>query len=374
MNTTHNLCFSDSRDLSNIDNNSIDLVVTSPPYPMIEMWDDLFKGLNPDIESVLAKLDGNTAFDLMHNELDKIWQELDRVVKPNGLVCINIGDATRTIGGDFGLYSNHSRITTSMTSLSFSSLPLILWRKPTNSPTKFMGSGMLPPGAYVTLEHEYILIFRKGGKRAFPTQDQKKNRSESALFWEERNRWFSDIWDFTGTRQSLKQENLRKRSAAFPFELSYRLINMFSVKGDRVLDPFLGTGTTVFSAMASERNSIGIEYDCNFNDSIQSQLKTMKSVINQRLIRRIEDHDAFIKKCKSSKKELKYINQNHQFPVMTRQEQELIIRYIDNIQIDKNNSFSVDYTKFELDNNYLETNELIQNKSKILDARQLSLF
>ena len=69
-------------------------------------------------------------------------------------------------------------------------MPAILWRKPTNAPNKFMGSGMLPPNAYVTLEHEYILMFRWGAKREFSQEEQKRSRRESAYFWEERNGWF----------------------------------------------------------------------------------------------------------------------------------------------------------------------------------------
>ena len=104
---------------------------------------------------------------------------------------------------------------------------------------------MYPGGAYVTLEHEYILILRKNGKRKFTTQPEKQNRRESAYFWEERNIWFSDIWDLKGIRQDIQQKDIRTRSAAFPFELAYRLINMYSVFGDTILDPFLGTGTTI---------------------------------------------------------------------------------------------------------------------------------
>ena len=78
--------------------------------------------------------------------------------------------------------------------LGFQSIPLILWRKQTNAPNKFMGSGMLPAGAYVTLEHEYILVLRKGSKREFKKAEEKRNRHESAIFWEERNIWYSDIW------------------------------------------------------------------------------------------------------------------------------------------------------------------------------------
>ena len=158
-----------------------------------------------------------------------------------GIACVNIGDATRTINKVFKLYPSHVRIAQSFLDLGFQSLPGILWRKPTNAPNKFMGSGMLPPGAYVTLEHEHILIFRKGNKREFKNQDKKQNRQESSYFWEERNKWFSDIWELKGEKQFLKKkENGRMRSGAFPFELVFRLISMFSTNGDVVLDPFLG--------------------------------------------------------------------------------------------------------------------------------------
>ena len=129
-----------------------------------------------------------------------------------------------------------------MARAGFTSLPDILWRKPTNAPNKFMGSGMLPAGAYVTYEHEYILIFRKGGKRAFDRPPRRRQlRRRSAYFWEERNVWFSDVWtDLTGDAPGSRRRETRARSAAFPFELPYRLIQMFSVYGDTVLDPFAG--------------------------------------------------------------------------------------------------------------------------------------
>ena len=86
-------------------------------------------------------------------------------MKNGGIACINIGDATRTLNDVFCLYQNHTRIASSMLRIGFLSLPCILWRKQTNAPNKFMGSGMMPPGAYVTLEHEYVLILRKGNKK-----------------------------------------------------------------------------------------------------------------------------------------------------------------------------------------------------------------
>ena len=262
MKTRHEVIFSDSNSMKSLPDESVDLVVTSPPYPMIGMWDDMFSQQSSTVKKKLEQSDGIGAYELMHQILDATWQEAYRVLKSGGFACINIGDATRTINGNFILYTNHARILKYTQELGFSSLPCILWRKQTNAPNKFMGSGMLPAGAYVTLEHEYILILRKGPKREFRKEKNKKRRRESAIFWEERNIWFSDVWfDVKGTPQALNDKDARKRSAAYPFELAYRLINMYSVKGDLILDPFLGIGTTVAAAMASGRNSIGYEIE-----------------------------------------------------------------------------------------------------------------
>ncbi len=373
MTTNHKLIFADSRNLKTLDDNSVDLVVTSPPYPMIEMWDGLFSELNPEIKESIEASKGQKAFELMHRELDKVWIELDRVVKPSGFICINIGDATRTIGKNFRLYSNHSRITHALTGLSFESLPLILWRKTTNAPNKFMGSGMLPAGAYVTLEHEYILVFRKGKKRNFNTDSLKKNRNESAIFWEERNKWFSDLWDLSGVRQSMNQKKLRKRSAAYPFELPYRLINMYSVKGDTVLDPFLGIGTTLFSAIACGRNSVGIEYEKSFKELILKELQKIKQIANKRISERIDAHMEFTKKYQAEKKPLKYENKQHGFSVMTRQEQVLKIEYVNEINCENDSCITVNYNKLGLidnDSGYAA----IKEKSALSESQQISLF
>jgi DNA modification methylase len=291
MQTNHKIVFEDSRTLTNIADNSVDLVVTSPPYPMIQMWDELFSTMSKYAQDALRANDGNSAFEAMHCELDKVWGELYRVLKPGSFACINIGDATRSIGERFQLYPNHSRIINSFRALGFDTLPVVLWRKQTNAPNKFMGSGMLPSGAYVTLEHEYILVFRKGAKREFRTEAGKSERMKSSFFWEERNKWFSDVWDFKGTSQGLNHSELRGRSAAFPLELAYRLINMYSLYGDVVLDPFMGTGTTSLASMACGRNSIGVEIDKSFSEIIGEQEKTFLPIANNLLANRIASHD-----------------------------------------------------------------------------------
>ena len=321
--TSHRINQGDSRLLRNVDRDSVDLVITSPPYPMIEMWDETFEMLNPQLNPNLIASSPEKSYDLMHDELNKVWEEMFRVLKPGRIACINIGDATRTTNEKFKLYTNHARITEAMQATGFHSLPNIIWKKPTNAPNKFMGSGMLPVGAYVTLEHEFILIFRKGEKQRFRKSEEKKARQRSAYFWEERNTWFSDIWDLKGTRQKMTGVS-RKRSAAYPIEIPYRLINMFSMAGETVLDPFNGTGTTTRAAIENGRNSIGFEINESLVASQKQQLLgTPISEFQERQKSRINAHRNFIE----SKGEgyFKHFNTHHGFKVKTRQEMELVI-------------------------------------------------
>jgi len=293
---------------------------------MIEMWDAAFREMSPPVGDALSSSDGNAAFELMHQELDRVWKHCFRVLRPGRFACVNIGDAVRTIGDDFQIYPNHARIVSAMSKIGFAPLPDVLWRKQTNAPNKFMGSGMLPAGAYVTYEHEYVLIFRKGAKRLFKSEEEKLRRRQSAFFWEERNVWFSDIWtDLKGTSQGLVDEAVRERSAAFPFELPYRLISMYSVYGDTVLDPFLGTGTTAAAAVASGRNSVGVEAHKGFLGTIDRIIRqSVKDGIG-RIRGRITQHIDFADSRTKSGYEFKHRNEFYGFYVMTSQERDLLL-------------------------------------------------
>lgn len=336
MNTKHIINIGNSQNLKEVPDESVNLIVTSPPYPMIEMWDEIFGKLNNEITEALNNEDGVKAYNLMNEELNKVWSEVDRVLVSGGIACINIGDATRKIGKNFQLYSNHSKIINYFESMGYQTLPEILWRKQTNKPNKFMGSGMLPPNAYVTLEHEYILIFRKEGNREFKKQEEKENRRGSAYFWEERNKWFSDVWeDVKGTSQIIGDKKLRDRSGAYPFELAYRLINMYSVKGDTVLDPFLGTGTTTISAIASGRNSIGYEIDPNFKEFITKGILDSKESINRYIIERLNKHVNFVNERVKEKGPLKHKSNIYDFSVMTGQERELSFSLIKELTMEE---------------------------------------
>jgi modification methylase len=321
MKTNHSIYFSDARRLAALADNSMDLVVTSPPYPMIEMWDEAFSRMDPGVHNHLADKNGPAAFEAMHRILDPVWQECFRVLRPGRFACINIGDATRTIDSRFALYTSHARILSAARDIGFTSLPCIIWRKQTNAPNKFMGSGMLPAGAYVTLEHEYILILRKHGKREFKTAREKQGRRESAIFWEERNHWFSDVWfDLKGTAQALADGKERTRSAAFPFELAYRLINMFSVQADQVLDPFMGTGTTLAAAMAAGRSSMGYDTDNQLTAAIQKTVRGVIPLACQTVAQRLAQHQTFVEQRLAAGKPLKHTNKPYGFPVVTGQE------------------------------------------------------
>lgn len=330
----HTIFFNAAQNMRHLKDKSVDMVVTSPPYPMIEMWDDIMSKQNPLIKDALDSNYPRLAFELMHQELDKVWAECWRVLKDGSFLCVNIGDATRTIDGEFALYNNNTRIIQACEKLGFINLPNILWRKTTNAPNKFMGSGMLPCGAYVTLEHEWILIFRKGSKRVYKKENEKAARRDSSFFWEERNIWFSDIWEIKGIRQTIDNAPSRDRNASYPIELPFRLINMYSQKGDTILDPFMGLGTTTIASILSERNSIGYEIDPLLKPLLRDILGNIDILKANALIQeRYKRHLSFVADRTNQGKEVKYDNVKLGCKVMTGQETDLTFHYIDKIQL-----------------------------------------
>lgn len=308
METTHEVHVGDARDLP-LPDGSVDLVVTSPPYPMIEMWDESFATQDPRVGDALEAGDGERAFEAMHDLLADAWAECFRVLRAGGIAVVNVGDAVRKVDGEFRQYPNHAEITRRMREQGFSPLPDVLWRKPANSAATFMGSGMRPPNAYVTLEHEYLLVFRKGDLRRPPGEA----RDESAYFWEERNRWFSDLWEVTGTDQGLG--GARERSGAFPIRIPYRLVCMFSTYGERVLDPFWGTGTTTEAAMCAGRSSVGVERDPSLAAAFDPDGVPERSREIAR--ERLDDHREFVAEHDG---DLDYEAEHYDVPVKTGQE------------------------------------------------------
>lgn len=342
MTTDTQIHIGNASQMAALDDASVELVVTSPPYPMIEMWDALFAKWAPESKCAMDDGDPDAAFEAMHQALDAVWSECERVLRPGGICCINIGDATRTTGGTFRLYPNHARTVQSVTSCGLHQLPGILWRKSTNKPNKFMGSGMIPPNAYVTLEHEHILIFRKHDKRTVDAS-RRPQRYESAYFWEERNRWFSDVWtDVRGAAQSIGEghSDLRSRSAAFPLALPLRLIAMYSIAGDTVLDPFWGTGTTSMAAAMLRRHSVGYELDGGFASVFADTATTLPEHSRRYNADRIARHRQFLLERDAP---CKYTNDFYDFGVITKQEQGIVLHDVDSVNKIAPNHYKFDY-------------------------------
>ena len=333
MKTVHSIFNGSSKSMTELKDNSIDLVVTSPPYPMVSMWDECFISQNEEIGKSFENKDYTNAWLGMHKVLEEIWSEVVRVVKVGGFVCINIGDATRTFDENFRLFSNHSKVIEYFTANGFYCLPDIIWRKRTNAPNKFMGSGMYPAGAYVTFEHENILVFRKGGKRTF-TNEEKKVRQRSAYFYNERNEWFSDVWELMGTSQK-GIKGSRERSGAYPIEIPYRLIQMYSIQGDTVLDPFGGLGTTMIASIMSCRNSVSYELDKTLCEYMCDRVSGVEKW-NLRTYERLGTQSSQIEIEKEKGKDKFYINENLDIEVKTKQEKDIVFPIVDIVKADKN--------------------------------------
>jgi len=254
----------DAREMPGVAVESVHLVVTSPPYPMIPQWDPLFEAL------------GATTFHEMHRVLGAAWKRCHDVLVPGGILAVNVGDALRSHAGEFRLWPNHVEVQSRCEAAGFRSLPYILWKKPTNKPNAFLGSGFLPPNAYVTLDCEFILLFRKGKLRRLPPNDP--NRTASRFSRADRDRWFSQVWsDVRGVRQG----NGSRRSAAFPPEIPDRLVRMFSCLGETVLDPFAGTGTTLWSAHHWGREAIGVESDPELGRALEERAASLSSTTRE---------------------------------------------------------------------------------------------
>lgn len=305
--TTHSIYEMSSVGLPELEPDSAELLVTSPPYPMVEMWDDVFSAQSEHVKSALDDDLPWEAYDAMHAVLDGVWVQCGEVLVEGGLACINIGPATRRYNGRYRYYPNPETITKRFVEHGFDPLPPILWRKPTNSAAKYMGSGMKPPNAYPTLEHEYILIFRNGERRTPPTA----LRNQSAYFYEERNEWFSDLWTgITGERQDMDAGG-RDRSAAFPIEIPRRLVQMFSVQTDTVLDPFLGTGTTTLVGMMTGRNTVGYEIDSALVDEVAERVCTIRERTENYYEERLQAHQQAVMERTDSGTPPKYDAENY---------------------------------------------------------------
>ena len=247
--TSHTVRIGDARDLGFIPDESVHLVVTSPPYWTLKKYNE-----HP------GQMGSLSDYEDFLDELDKVWRHCLRVLVPGGRVCCNVGDVciARKQAGRHFVMPLHADIQVRARRIGLDLLTPILWAKISNGVTETAGNGAgfygkpYQPGAVIKNDVEHILFFRKGGKyRSVPMAA----KALSMMSKNEMQSWFRAVWtDLPGTATS-------SHPAPYPLELASRLIRMFSFVGDMVLDPFLGTGTTMIAAMQAGRNSTGVELD-----------------------------------------------------------------------------------------------------------------
>lgn len=237
----------DARELDWLPDASIHLVLTSPPYWTLKRYPENTHQLGHIVD-----------YEQFHDELDKVWRHCFRALVPGGrLVCV-VGDVclSRRKNGRHVVMPMHADIIVRARRIGFDNLNPIIWHKISNASyevengSSFLGKPY-EPNAIVKNDAEYILMLRKPGGYRQPTLEQ---RNSSRLSKEEHQEWFQQIWTLPG-------ESTREHPAPYPEKLAYRLVRMFSFTGDTVLDPFMGTGTTLLAAARCDRSGIGVELE-----------------------------------------------------------------------------------------------------------------
>ena len=244
--TIHTCVESDSRDLSWIGSDSVQLACTSPPYFDLKEYG-----------AVEGQLGNMTDFRSFLDELDRVWAECFRVLVPGGRLAVNAGDVARSRRrhGRHRILPLHAHILVRGEALGFEVLNGIIWHKRSNVTSESGGRAMLgrpyQPNAIIPLETEHILMFRKPAAYRTPTAAQQ---IASRLDPARHHSVYRAIWsDLPGASTK------RGHPAPFPIELPLRVIEMCSYAGDTVLDPFAGRFHTAIAALRSGRNSVGID-------------------------------------------------------------------------------------------------------------------
>jgi len=256
LQTSHKIILGDCRKMSKIVDESVHLIITSPPYWQLKDYGyDEQIGFNDSYESYI-------------NQLNLVWYECMRVLHKGCRLCINIGDqfARAVYYGRYKVIPIRTEIIKYCETIGFDYMGAVIWQKVTTTNTtggaSIMGSFPYPRNGILKLDYEFILIFKKTGKAPEPRKEYKEL---SKLTTEEWNLYFNGHWNFAGAKQE-------GHHAQFPEELPKRLIKMFSFVGDTVLDPFLGSGTTSLAARNLNRNSVGYEINPDFIPVIKKKL------------------------------------------------------------------------------------------------------
>lgn len=264
--SNHRLRLGDARELGFLADESVHLVVTSPPYWTLKEYNN--------VGGQLGSVEDYEAF---HAELNKVWKECLRVLVPGGRLVVVVGDVVVSRRA-FGRHKNfplHAKIQVNCDAMGFDNLTPILWAKIANASFEVEGNGgflgkPFEPGAIVKNDVEFILMFRKPGGYRSP---DPRTRLLSVIPAERQREWFKQVWtDIPGA-------SLKDHPAPYPVELAERIVRMFSFVGDIVLDPFSGTGSTMLAAMRSGRNSVGVEIDPQYVSQAKHRLEQATSTL-----------------------------------------------------------------------------------------------
>ncbi|MGH2569084.1 MAG: DNA methyltransferase [Bacteroidota bacterium] len=257
MATHHKIINGDSRRMAELPDESVHLVVTSPPYWQLKDYGDENQiGFHDSYESYI-------------NNLNIVWSECFRVLHKGCRLCVNIGDqfARSVYYGRYKVIPIRTEIIKFCETMGMDYMGAIIWQKVTTTNTtggaSIMGSFPYPRNGILKIDYEFILIFKKLGD---PPKVNPEVKELSKLTIDEWNTYFAGHWNFSGEKQD-------KHLAMFPEGLPRRLIRMFSYVGDTVLDPFLGSGTTSLAAKNLSRNSAGFEINPKFIPIIKNKLK-----------------------------------------------------------------------------------------------------
>ena len=291
LKTFHKIINGDSKCMQEIKNESIDLIVTSPPYWQLKDYGSKNQiGFNDNYEEYI-------------NNLNLVWKECFRVLNPGCRMVINIGDqfARSVYYGRYKVIPIRTEIIKFAETIGFDYMGSIIWQKKTTMNTTggatVMGSYPYPRNGIIEIDYEFILIFKKTGESP---KVPKEIKELSRLTKEEWKEYFLGHWHFNGVKQD-------KHIAMFPEELPKRIIKMFSFVGDTVLDPFLGSGTTCLAAQNLKRNSVGYEINEAFLPIIKEKLGIDKKVFFKDCEFKIIKQDLENKDWEEEIKKLPYI-------------------------------------------------------------------
>lgn len=266
--------YKSSQNMCEIDTCSVDLIITSPPYFNIK--DYAKNGYQDSKHSYSHKADLGSIDDYKTyiKELLKVWRECERVLKPNGKLCINV-PLMPMLKKDLNTHYNRhifdlqSDIQHSiLESTSLFLLDLYIWNRTNTTKSLMFGSYPYPRNFYAQNTSEFITIYVKDGKPLSKIpQEIKKQSKLSQKEWIEYTR---QIWDIPIPNKA--DSAFGKHAAIMPEAIPYRLIKLYSFVGDMVLDPFAGSGTTLKVAKELGRNFIGYEIYPHYKSVIEEKL------------------------------------------------------------------------------------------------------